>query len=284
MTDENLQDASPAEGAPALPDADAEQVASPTTTDEATESPPADDAGEEAKPKGVGKRIDELTRNWREAERREAALLAMLQERQAPKAAPEPVPQAPAKMPALADFEYDEGKYQAALVEFTRAEARREAENVLKAERERQAAEQRAKSWAEKEAEYAKAKPDYREKVTDPSLPISRPMAQVIQQSEIGPDVAYYLADNRELAAQIATLPVEAAALALGRIEGRLLAQREAAQAAPRPVVSKAPTPPPRIEASAADLPVRTTDASGDRLSDDEWFKAEHKRLMKKRN
>lgn len=268
MTDDNLQDASPAEGAPALSEDIAETAAPPTATAEATESP-TDDASEDAKPKGLGKRIDELTRNWREAERREAALLAMLQERQAPKAEPEPVPQAPAKMPALADFEYDEGKYQAALIEFTRAEARREAENVLKAERDRQAAEQRAKTWSDKEAEYAKANPGYRERVTDPTLPISQPMAQVIQRSEMGPAVADYLAQNRELAAQIAALPAGDVAFAIGTIQGQLIAQKSFAKAAtPAPSVSKAPPPPPKVEATE---PAIEKDPS--QMSDAEWYR-----------
>lgn len=280
MTDENLQDESPAEGAPALP-VEAEQVATPAATDEATESP-ADDTSK-PEPKGVGKRIDELTRYRREAERDRDYWRELAMRGQTAETPKEPeAPAAPVKMPALADFEYDEGKYQAALIEFTRAEARREAENVLKAERERQVAEQRARTWAEKEADFAKAKPDYREKVTDPSLPISRPMAQVIQQSEIGPDVAYYLAENRQLAAQIAALPLEAAAHAIGRIEGRLLAQQEATKAAPapKPVVSQAPPPPPKIEAVEPDVRKSIYDEG---LSMNEWLAIRNKQVARRK-
>ena len=261
---------------------EAEQVATPAATDEATESP-ADDTSK-PEPKGVGKRIDELTRYRREAERDRDYWREMAMRNPQPEqaAAPTPPPE-PAKMPALADFEYDEGKYQAALIEFTRAEARHEAENVLRAERERQVAEQRAKTWVEKEAEFSKAKPDYREKVTDPSLPISKPMAQVIQQSEIGPDVAYYLAQNRDLAAQIAALPVEGAALALGRIEGRLLAQREAtrpAAAAPKPAVSQAPPPPPKIEAVEPEV---SKDYYSAEVPINEWLKWRNKQANRKK-
>lgn len=288
MTDENLQGASPAEGAPALP-VEAESAAPPTATDETTEVTSADDASK-PEPKGVGKRIDELTRYRREAERdrdywRELAMRGQTAE--APKE-----PEAPAvatKMPALADYEYDEGKYQAALIEFTRGEARREAEAVLRAERDRQAAEARTRTWTEKEAEFSKARPDYREKVTDPTLPISKPMAQVIQQSEIGPDVAYYLAENRELAAQIAALPLEAAAHAIGRIEGRLLAQQEVAKTAPppatpKPAVSQAPPPPPRLAAVEPELRIDVTSPESDKaLSDAEWMARRNKQLSRKK-
>lgn len=292
MTDEtNLQAETPAEDAPALPvaDSEAEPAAPSTATDEATEQPPADDTSK-PEPKGVGKRIDELTRYRREAERdrdywRELAMRNQATEKAAE---PEAPPAPPAKLPALADYEYDEAKYQAALVEFTRAEARREAEAVLKAERDRQAAERRAQTWTQKEAEFAKEKPDYRERVTDPTLPISRSMAQVIQQSELGPEVAYYFAENRDVAAEIAALPTEAAALAIGRIEGRLLAQKEAAKAAaaaPKPAVTKAPPPPPRIAATEPDVMRVTPDSpeSDTAMSDAEWMAKRNKQTARKR-
>lgn len=283
MTDDNLQAETPAEGATVLSDDTAEQAAPPTATDETAE-PSTDDAGK-PEPKGAGKRIDELTRYRREAERerdywREMALRSNPQ----PVKADEPAapPQA-SKIPTLADFEYDESKYQTALIEFTKAEARREAEAVLKAEREREAQERAVKTWTEKAAEFAKSKPDYAEKVNDPTLPISTPMVKAIQASEIGPEVAYHLAENRDLAAEIARLPADAAAFAIGRLEGRLLAQKEASKAAaPRAAVSQAPPPPPRIEAVEPDVRVRTTDPSGDSLSDDEWVRMERKRVSRK--
>lgn len=257
MTDTNLQAETPAEGAPVLSDDTAEQAAPPTAPDETPEvEASADDAGK-PEPKGAGKRIDELTRYRREAERerdywREMAIRSTPQ----PAKAEEPAaPPPPVKVPSLADFEYDESKYQVALIEYTRAEARREAESVLRAEREREAQERTVKTWTEKAADFAKSKPDYAEKVNDPTLPISAPMVKAIQVSEIGPEVAYHLAENRELAAEIARLPAEAAAFAIGRIEGRILAQKDATKApAPRAVVSQAPPPAPKLEASEPDI------------------------------
>lgn len=284
MTDDNLQAETPAEGAPVLSDDIADNAAPPTAPDETPEIEASTDDAGKPETKGVGKRIDELTRYRREAERerdywREMAMRGNPQ----PAKAEDPPPPAAPKIPSLADFEYDESKYQAALMEFTKAEARREAEAVLKAEREREAQERAVKTWTEKAAEFAKSKPDYAEKVNDPTLPISTPMVKVIQASEIGPEVAYHLAENRELAAEIARLPAEAAAFAIGRLEGRLLAQKEAAKAsASRAAVSQAPPPPPRIEAVEPDVRVRTTDPSGDSLSDDEWVRMERKRVSRK--
>lgn len=270
--------ASPAETV----EADAEAV---TQESEADPSPAADDASDKPDKsiEDLQKRVNKVTANWRQTERekeywREQAMKA------APAAVPEPVkaPEA-SKFPTLADYEYDESKYAQAVSEYTRAEARREAENVLKSERDRQEAERRTQTWKQKADEFAKSKPDFYELINDPTLPITAEMAQAVQESEIGPELADHLARNREVAEQVARLSGSQLALALGRIEGRLMAQKEiAARPAPVPQITKAPAPPPRIEAVEPDIRVRTTDSSGDVLSDDEWVRAERKRLQRK--
>lgn len=274
----------------AIEDAAPEQLATPPDTqegeaDSSTAVEETADASQAPKPRGVGARIDELTRNWREAERREAALLALLQSRQDAPTPQAPEPEPVKAAPTLAQFDYDEAKYQAALIEYTRAEARREVETLL-ARKEAETAERaKAQTFEKRQAEFLAKRPDYADKVlSDRTLPISPTMAEVIKESEDGPELAYYLAENRELAAQIAQLPERAAARELGRIEAKLAIQREtAAKPAPKPAVSQAPPPPPRIEGVTEHIPVRTTDASGDVLSDREWVLAERKRELAKR-
>jgi hypothetical protein len=51
------------------------------------------------------------------------------------------------------------------------------------------------------------SRPDYDVVVRDPSLPITPLMADVIRESEKGPEIAYYLATNRSELAQIASRP-----------------------------------------------------------------------------
>jgi hypothetical protein len=253
---------------------------------EADPSPAAADASEKPDKsiEDMQKRVNKVTANWRQTERekeywREQAM------RQAPAQQPEPVKAAePAKFPALADYDYDEAKHTQAVLEFTRAEARREAEAVLKAERDRQNAERRQQTWKQKADEFAKSTPDFNELVSDPTLPITAEMAQAVQDSEIGPELAYHLASNRDVAEQVSRMSGTALALALGRIEGRLIAQKElAARPAAAPQVTKAPPPPPKIDAVNPSASVRTTDASGDTLSIEAWVELERKRLAKKR-
>lgn len=281
MEDENLQPETAAEGAPVLPEATTDAVESPTT--EAAETPPADDASKPAKKDGAAQRIDELTRYRREAERERDYWRQMaLQSKPAEKPEEPAKPTEPAVLPTLEQFQYDEAKYQAALRDYVAAEARTQALTVLEAERKAERERQLEQTWKSRTESFAKDNPDFAEKVNDPTLPITAQMAQAIRSSEIGPDVAYYLADHREEAALIAGLPAEDAALAIGRIEGRLLAKREVPKASPPPKVTQAPPPPPKLEAVEPETRVRTTDSSGDALSDDEWVKAERARLLRK--
>lgn len=290
MTDEIQQVVTPAEDAPVLP-AETQAADSSPAPAEATESP-ADDAGSSEKPRDedgkflsakVQKRIDELT--WRNAQKeREAEYWReqALRTQQASKAEEPAKPDPDLKRPTKADYDWDDAKYEEALISYTEAVAERKVQAALKAERDRVALEAREKTWAEREAEFAKANPEYVEKVKrNDTLPISAQMAQVIKTSEVGPQVAIYLADNVEIAGQIATLPVEAAAHALGRIEGMLLAQKQAKAApAAKPVVSQAPPPPPKIEAVEPDVSKNPYD---DSMSINEWFAWRNKDEQRRR-
>lgn len=266
----------PAEDAPAL-SADS----SPAPLEPEVPATPADDAGPPRDEKGqflspnVQKRIDHLT--WEKNEReREAAYWRDLATRSEPK----PEPKQAVTLPTLESVGYDESQYQQALLTYATEVAKQEARKELEAERGRQSEQRRLETFAERQREFAKSTPDYEAQVLSPSLPISEAMRDVIVDSPSGPELAYYLATNREAAAQIARLPAHMAALEMGRIEGRLMAQKEAPKA---PQVSKAPPPPPKVEAVDPVFSVKTTDPGSDKLSDDEWVRAERKRLSKKR-
>lgn len=270
------------------------EAAAPVETPENVDSAPTNETPENVEqdtpetPKRehwAQKRIDELTRNWREEQRRTEQLLAMVQQQKTvePQKAPEP-----AKLPTLEEFGYDEAKYQAALIEYA---DRRASETVEKrfSEYERQRAEQaRMESFATRQREFAKATPDFEDKVLrDPTLPITEAMRDVIVDSDAGPELAYYLANNRELAQQIAALPPHLAALEMGRIEGRLAAQKEAKAAvakSPKPPVTQAPPPPPKVEEVESPLPqVKASDPESDKLSQQEWFRLREKELKRKK-
>lgn len=270
MTDET-QAEMPVEDVPVLP---AEtQDADSSTAKEAVE-PQADDAGqprdEDGKflSKNAQKRIDELT--WKAHQReREAEYWRQqaLQAKPEPPKAPEPT-----KLPTLEEVGYDEAKYQAALIEYATKKAEEVVNSRLSEVESKRAEQQRIEAFVTRQKAFAQATPDFEDKVLrDPTLPITNAMRDVIVDSESGPEIAYYLASNREVAEQIASLPPHLAALGMGRIEGRLSALKEAKT---RPVVSKAPPPPPRVDDTQTEV-----EKDPDEMSVDQWLKWRQKQL-----
>lgn len=238
------------------------------------------DESEAPKAKGVQKRLDELTRNWREAERREQALLALLQQNRAQP--PEPArPAQDDKPKTLADFEYDEAKFQQYIFEQAERRSVEAAKRELTAAQEREAQERRKASFKSRSAEFAKTVDDFESVAFAKHLPISADMAEVIQDSDDGPALLYHLGKNPDIAEKIAQLPPKAAARELGKIEARLAFEREKAKE--KPVVSKAPPPPPKVEAVEPSVNIRPDDPESDKLSTAEWMAKRNKQLAKRK-
>ena len=100
-------------------------------------------------------------------------------------------------------------------------------------------------------------------------------MAQAIQLSDVGPDLAYFLGKHPDEASRIAKLHPLRAAQELGKLELKI---------SDSPVVktSSAPSPIKPVNAKS-DHPVRdTTDPRSDKLSAQEWIRLENERERKK--
>jgi len=276
MTDETDQ-ALPESGTiPASVAPELEQEAPDTSLDVAED---ADETPTPDKPKGgFGRRIAQLVSERNEArrildeERRRVDQLVelMAQRQEQPKVEIAP--------PTLEAVGYDEAKYQQAVIEFAKAEARKEAQEALRADREQVQVQTRQQTFKAKEAEYAATVEDYADVVYDRSVPISQTMAELISESDLGPQVAYHLAKNREVASAIYGLPPVQAAREIGRLEAKLSTPK----AEPRPV-TQAPPPTPTIAATEAPAKVSTLDPASDRvMSDAEWVAAERARMNRK--
>lgn len=251
------------------------EIAESAPVTEAPESSPADPGITEAEKTAVQKRIDKLTWEKSERDREIAYWRSLAMQRQEPPQEPEkPKLDAP---PTLEQYGHDEAKYQLAVTEYAKAVARAEAQEAIRAERERERAEGRSKTFKTREAEFAAKTEDYQAKVYDPTLPITREMVELIAESEIGPQLAYHLASNRDVAAQIAALPPILAARELGKIEAKL------SQPKPAPVVSKAPPPPPKVEEGAETVTRISADSpESDKLDDKEWMRKRNKQVARK--
>lgn len=216
------------------------------------------------------KRFDKLTREKYEAFRERDRLKWELE--QASKAKPAQV--AP-EIPTLESSGFDDSKYQQALIEYSKATAKAEVERILKEREQQQQVTAKQTEFEKRQAEFIKSKPDYAEKVLEnDDLHISHQMASVIRRSDMGPQVAYYLAEHADTAVALAQLqdPVDVAR-EIGRIEARLEAQKVALA-----VVSKAPPPAAKIDATE---PAIEKDPS--QMSDAEFAKW-RKRQIAQRN
>lgn len=224
-------------------------------------------------PRGVAKRLKELTDARRAAEAREERLLKLLEQQHQPSFQP---PSEPDK--GLSDFGYDEKKYAAYVAKqtaTTAAEAARKEFEKLQTERE--SASRRAVYEARAEA-FAKTVEDF-ETVLDGKWACSEPMAELIEESDEGPAIAYYLAQNPDEAAKLARLSAAKAGKEIARIEDKLVSERK--KAAEKPV-TKAPAPTPKIEAVAPGMAVSAASPESDKLSMKEWAKAWEREHRKK--
>lgn len=228
---------------PAEDKPEAEKPAEVEEAKESTEEAKTEEAAEEGqerdekgkfKPK-LQDRFDELTRQKHEASR-EAAYWRGIAESRATKEQP----QADAE-PKAEDFsEYGD---------YVRALAKHEAKALVKAELAQQDAQRqeaaKATTWHQR-AEAVKADlPDFDQVMRSSSAPMTQAMAEAIKESEIGPRLAYHLAQNPEVAAKLASMSPLAAAMEIGKIGASL--STAAASPPPQKRITSAPIPPTTV-------------------------------------
>lgn len=190
-------------------------------------------------------------------------------EREQRMAAPAPV-QPAGDVPAIDQFPSPEA-YADALAE-------RKAEEKLA---QRDALRQRAEileQYNEREEEARSKYEDFERVAYNPSLRITDVMAQTIQASEIGPEIAYHLGGNPKEADRISRLAPFLQAKEIGRIEAKLAAEP--------PVKKTSAAPPPIAPVSPRSQTPATYDTTDPRsvksMSTSEWIAAERERQRKK--
>jgi hypothetical protein len=220
----------------------------PTGADEAGPAADAGEATEEPKEKKVPwfqKRIDEVTAQKYEAQRLADYYKGLAEGRTAQQ------PQAPQQQvgpPQIEQFEsYDD--YEEAKIAWV-------VEQRLSQARQLEQRQSTLRTYEEREGALRAARPDFDNVVRDPSLPITPLMAEMIRESDVGPEVAYHLGTNRQEAQRIAFLPPHRQAAELGRIEAALT---KAPMASAKPIP---PAPPPTVGGVSAGLKKSMTEMS----------------------
>jgi hypothetical protein len=196
----------------------------------------------------VQPRIDELTRKVRENEREAAYWRARAE------AAAAPPKEAP-KKPTPDQFD-DYGAYVEALTEFKADEKVNTALDAReKAATEKQQAQTRVTTWNERVIEARKSIPDYDTVMAASEVPIAEHVLDELRDSELGPQLAYHLDKNPDVAEKLNTMNPRQAAREIGRLEAKL---SSTVTASPDPKVDAPQEPPaPKVKTTNAPPPVK---------------------------
>ena len=248
MNDEDLNAPVDAPAATPEPEATAAPVAEDTRPEEQTTETTKTFTQEELDAI-VGKRLAREQRKWEREQAQKAA-----------------APAAPSELPPPDQFDSVE------------TYAKAYAEQMLK---ERELQKQRSEyveAYHDRE-EDARAKYDDFEQVAyNPNLRITTVMAETIQTSDVGPDVAYYLGSNPKEADRISRMPPILQAKEIGKIEAKLVSSP------PVKKTSTAPAPISPVTARSSGAPAYdTTDPRSIKtMTTSEWIAAERARQIKK--
>jgi len=254
MTEEVQQNLAEVDSAP-TPDVTATPVVVESTPEVVAEQQPTKTFSQEELDAAIGKRLAREQRKW---EREQAQRSA---ETQIVKAAP---------AASVDQFETPEA-YAEALA-YSKAEeliARREAAKQQSAVLE---------SYHDLEEEARTKYDDFEQVAYNPKLPVTNVMAETIQSSEIGPELAYYLGSNPKEAERISRMTPLSQAKEIGKIEAKLVSTP------PVRKTTSAPTPISPVTARSSGSPAYdTTDPRSIKtMTDSQWIEAERRRQQKK--
>ena len=225
------------------------------STPEVAEEQPSKTFSQEELDAAIGKRLAREQRKW---EREQAQRSA---ETQIVRAAP-----------AASVDQFESPEAYAEALAYSKAE-----ELIAK----REAAKQQSavlESYHDLEEEARTKYDDFEQVAYNPKLPVTNVMAETIQSSEIGAEVAYYLGSNPKEAERISRMTPLSQAKEIGKIEAKLVS------APPVKKTTSAPAPISPVTArSTGAATYDTTDPRSTKaMTDSQWIEAERKRQQKK--
>ena len=204
----------------------------------------------------IGKRLAREQRKWeREQTQRQAEAQTL---------------RAPAYIPPVDQFESP--------VAYADALAYKKAEELIAQRDQARQQSEILETYHEKEEEARSKYDDFEQVAYNPKLTITTVMAQSIQASEAGPEVAYYLGANPKEADRISRLAPILQAKEIGRIEAKMASDPPVRKTTSAP----APISPVTARSSGAPAYDTTDPRSTKTMSASEWIEAERARQMKK--
>lgn len=152
-------------------------------------------------------------------------------------------------------------EYAKALAEYTADKKLIERDNEEKARKAAAEQEAKFKAWADRVNAAKNELPDFDDMVQSSDVRVSDPVRDAIIESEHGPKILYYLAENSEFAKKLADMSVVSAVREIGKIEARFEKGAVASEPEAKPVVGKSKAPAPINPLRGA---VSTTDGNLD--------------------
>jgi hypothetical protein len=87
--------------------------------------------------------------------------------------------------------------------------------------------------------------PDYEEMIASSDVSVSQPVTDAINESDVGPHVLYYLAENPEFARELGEKSITSQLRAIGRLEAKFEKIEPTKQSVREPVAKKSNAPAP---------------------------------------
>jgi len=162
--------------------------------------------------------------------------------------------------------------------EYAEALAYQKAEQILSQREQQKQQSEVLEQYHDREEETRAKYADFDQVAYNPSLPITTSMAQAIQFSDIGPELAYHLGANPKEAERISKLQPILQAKEIGKLEAKLAANP------PVKKTSNAPSPISPVTARSTGSPNfdTTEPRSIKSMSTSEWIEAERQRQIRK--
>lgn len=176
--------------------------------------------------------------------------------------------------PTLDQYNFDAAAHAKATAEWAAKTAVEDYRFKQQQETAQQRIQEVTDAYTGKVAEFSAQHPDFAQKVSAIPYQLSDAAQFAIMTHESGPEIAYLLANDDDLAFQLASIQPHLAAAAVDRIASRMTAAPQVPQQPTTPIrpVSQAPAPVPTVSGKT---PSQTPP---EKLTDDEWFARKRKR------
>lgn len=274
-------DEPPAGGAAPVPAATPEPAAptpAPATPEPASAA--AEPPAAEAAPMVPLKALTETQRKFQEARERAAYLEGQLAAAQRPAESAAPSqPDGPPQEPNIDDFPDDYSAFERAqrryIVDVAKYELKQEHQQAQTQAAQVQTQQQIETNWRKAVTTAQEKYPDFMDTISNPDFRQSASVADAIKSSEIGGDVAYFLAKNLDVANSLNAMSPIQAAREIGKIEAKLMS---APKPTPPPVISQAPEPISTVVPGDSGVTVELKD-----LPMDDYFKARAPKIFHRR-